>query len=201
VVRVSREQFAENRQRILDAAGRLFREKGFDGIGVDGIMKEAGLTHGGFYGHFASKSDLAEKACAAALEKSIDKWEALAGGPSEAGLAEIAKSYLSAAHRDRRGTGCLVAALGGEVARQSDSVRAAVTKGLRAQLGILQEMAAGATDGDRRQRAIATLSGFVGAMILARIVDDPAFSDEILAAAAMAFGGDADQESGTADRA
>jgi len=94
-VKVSRERFTEHRQRILEAAGRLFREKGFDGIGVDGIMQEAGLTHGGFYGHFGSKADLAAQACAAALGRTADMWEAMATGHSEDGLAEIVQSFLT----------------------------------------------------------------------------------------------------------
>jgi TetR/AcrR family transcriptional repressor of nem operon len=188
-VRVSREQFTENRQRILEAAGRLFREKGLEGVGVDGIMNEAGLTHGGFYGHFASKADLAEQACAAALGRSTAKWEALTHGPPEAGLAEIVRSYLSKRHRDDPGSGCVFAALGAEVARRSDAVRATVTKGVQAQLGILERVAGGRSKPKRREKAIGALSGLVGAMVLARLVDDPALSNEILAGAAAAFGG------------
>ena len=77
-MRASREQFAENRQRILEVAGRLFRQKGFEGIGVDGIMDAAGLTHGGFYGHFDSKAHLAEQACSFGLEQTKRRWETLA---------------------------------------------------------------------------------------------------------------------------
>jgi TetR/AcrR family transcriptional repressor of nem operon len=188
-VRVSREQFADNRQRILEVAARLFREKGFEGVGVDGIMEEAGLTHGGFYGHFASKADLAEQACAAAVGRSTDKWEALADGPPDTGLGEIVRSYLSTRHRDNPGSGCVMAALGGEVARRSDAVRTTVTQGVRAQLGILEGVAGGSSKAERRENAIATLSGLVGAMVLARLVDDSALSNEILTAAAAAFGG------------
>jgi TetR/AcrR family transcriptional repressor of nem operon len=188
-MRVSREQFAENRQRILEIAARRFREKGLEGIGVDGIMDEAGLTHGGFYGHFASKADLAEQACAAAVGKSAEKWEALARGRPETGLAEIARSYLSKRHRDNPGGGCVFAALGGEVARRSDAVRATVTKGVQAQLGVLERLAGGRSKSVRRKQAIATMSGLVGAMVLARLVDDPALSNEILTAAEAALGG------------
>ena len=89
-MRVSREQFTENRQRILDVAARLFREKGLEGIGVDGIMREAGLTHGGFYGHFDSKADLAEQACAIALGRSAERWEALTRSRPDAGYPTVA---------------------------------------------------------------------------------------------------------------
>jgi len=188
-MRVSREQFAENRQRILEVAARRFREKGLEGIGVDGIMDEAGLTHGGFYGHFASKADLAEQACAAAVGKSAEKWEALARGRPETGLAEIARSYLSKRHRDNPGGGCAFAALGGEVARRSDAVRATLTKGVQAQLGVLERLAGGRAKSVRRKQAIATMSGLVGAMVLARLVDDPALSNEILTFTEAALGG------------
>jgi len=188
-VRVSREQFTENRQRILEVAARLFREKGFEGVGVDGIMEEVGLTHGGFYGHFASKADLAEQACAVAVGRSAEKWEALADGPPATALAEITRSYLSKRHRDDPGAGCVIAALGGEVARRSDPVRTTVTSGVRAQIGILEGVVGGRSKGERREKAIAALSGMVGGMVLARLVDDPVLSNEILSGAAAAFGG------------
>ena len=188
-MKVSREQFAENRQRILEVAGRLFREKGFEGIGVDGIMHEAGLTHGGFYGHFDSKADLAEQACAAALGQSAGKWEALANGTRENALAEIVRSYLSPKRRDDPGSGCIMVSLGGEVARRSDAVRTTVTEGVRARLGVLETVVAGGSKTERREKAIATLSGMVGAMIVARLVNDSPLSDEILTVATSAFGG------------
>ena len=192
-MRVSGEQFAKNRQRILDVAGRLFRQKGFEGIGVDGIMKAAGLTHGGFYGHFASKADLAEPACSAALEQSKQKWEHLAQGSPEDALAEIAHSYLSKRHRDDPGNGCVFAALGSEVSRGSDPVRSTVTQGVRAQLGTLERVAQARSKAARREKAITALSGMVGAMVLARLVNDSALSNEILTVAASAFGGQRDE--------
>jgi TetR/AcrR family transcriptional repressor of nem operon len=191
-MRASREQFAENRQRILAVAGRLFRQKGFEGIGVDGIMKAAGLTHGGFYGHFASKAKLAEQACSAGLHQSKQKWDTLAQASPEAALAEIVASYLSERHRDDPGNGCVFAALGGEVARSSAAVRSTVTKGVRAQLGVLERVAKGRSKAARREQAITALSGMVGAMVVARLVNDSALSNEILTVAASAFGGNRD---------
>ena len=196
-MKVSRERFTEHRQRILEAAGRLFREKGFDGIGVDGIMQEAGLTHGGFYGHFGSKADLADQACAAALGRTTEKWEAMATGRPEDALAEIAQAYLSKRHRDDPGNGCVFAALGGEVARRSDAVRTTVTQGVRAQLGILEKIADGRSKAERREHAVAALSGLVGAMVVARLVDDPALSNEVLTVAAGAVGGTSRRSQGT----
>jgi TetR/AcrR family transcriptional repressor of nem operon len=193
-VRVSREQAAENRQRIVDVAGTLFRQKGFEGIGVDAIMEAAGLTHGGFYGHFESKADLAEQACSAGLEQSKQKWETLAQASPEAALAEITRSYLSKRHRDDPGHGCVFAALGGEVARSSDAVRSTVTKGVRTQLGILERVAKSRSKAARRKQAIAALSGMVGAMVVARLVNDSALSNEILTVAASAFGGHRDED-------
>jgi TetR/AcrR family transcriptional regulator, transcriptional repressor for nem operon len=90
-MKVSREQAAENRARVIEVAGRLFREKGFDGVGVADIMKGAGLTHGGFYGQFASKDDLAIKACAQTLDRSVARWTRLAA--SDDPLAAIVTSY------------------------------------------------------------------------------------------------------------
>ncbi|KMO41433.1 hypothetical protein VQ02_05530 [Methylobacterium variabile] len=182
-MRVTREQFQENRRRILEAAGRLLREKGFSAVTVAEVMEAAGLTHGGFYGHFASKEDLAAQALA----------QALAPAPGRPGaapdLAGFVAGYLSAAHRDRPGGGCALAALGSEAARQPAPVRRAFTEGLEARLARMQEavMPQALPEGDRAA-ALATMSGLVGALVLARAVDDPALSDEILAAARAAFG-------------
>ncbi|HXS24360.1 MAG TPA: hypothetical protein VN719_09030, partial [Gemmatimonadales bacterium] len=112
-----------------------------------------------------------------------------ARGRPETGLAEIARSYLSKRHRDYPGGGCVFAALGGEVARRSDAVRATVTKGVQAQLGVLERLAGGRSKSVRRKQAIATMSGLVGAMVLARLVDDPALSNEILSVTEAALGG------------
>ena len=116
-MKVSREQAALNRERIVETAARLFREKGFDGIGVADLMKGAGLTHGGFYGHFASKELLLAEATGKALEKSVMKWRKLADAAPARPVAAIAESYLSAAHRDGPGRGCAVSTLGTDVAR------------------------------------------------------------------------------------
>src|SRR2546428_11297920 len=104
-MRVTRQQVAKNRQRILEVAGKLLREKGFDGVSVADIMKSAGLTHGGFYGHFASKGELAAKACAGAVAKTVDTWTALAGDKSPDQLGAFITSYLSPRHRDDLGGG------------------------------------------------------------------------------------------------
>jgi TetR/AcrR family transcriptional repressor of nem operon len=182
-MKVSREQAAENRSRIVDVAGVLFREKGFDGIGVADLMKAAGLTHGGFYGHFKSKSDLAAECCERAAERSLDKWADLTDNARGDPLAVIVAHYLSERHRDAPGTGCVFSALGGDVARQGGPVRRTFSNGLAALIDHMTAVAPGRTRAMRRKTALATMSEMVGAMVLARAVDDPDFSREILTAA------------------
>ncbi len=169
---------AETRARILDAAGRLFRARGFDAVGVDAVMHEAGLTHGGFYTHFASKEALVGEAAAEALGRSAARWEAIAAGPPAEALARIVNSYLDPAHVAAPARGCLLAALGPEIARRPDA-RPGVTAAVRAMIGAL----ARCIPGRRRDRAIAKLCTLVGAVVLARASDDAALSAEILAAA------------------
>ncbi|HJS84299.1 MAG TPA: helix-turn-helix domain-containing protein, partial [Acetobacteraceae bacterium] len=103
---------AETRARIIEAAGRLFRERGIDAVGLDAIMHEAGLTHGGFYAHFPSKEALVAEATEAALARSASRWEAIAREQPETGLARIVDSYLDPAHVAAPARGCLLAALG-----------------------------------------------------------------------------------------
>jgi TetR/AcrR family transcriptional regulator, transcriptional repressor for nem operon len=179
-MKVTREQAAENRERIIKIAARLFREKGFDGIGVADLMKSAGLTHGGFYGHFASKSDLAAKACERALEHSVEKWSRLADEAGEDALSAMATNYVCEAHRDRPGGGCVFAALGPDAARQEAPVKRALTAGLTGLIEVLERAVPGETEADRRRAALAAMAQMTGAVMLSRIVDDEAFSKEIL---------------------
>jgi TetR/AcrR family transcriptional repressor of nem operon len=184
-MKVSREQVAEHHRRIVGAAGKLFRENGFDGVGVADIMKSAGLTRGGFYGHFASKEDLVAQACAGAAN--ADGWLTITERAPKNPLAAIVRFYLSARHRDHPETGCLFASLGPEVARQQGGVRRAFTDGLRTRLDFLAEIVTGRSKAAKRRKAIATMSALVGALVLARAVDDPSLSDEILRATAANF--------------
>ena len=186
VVRVTREQAAANREKILEVAGALFRERGFDGIGVADIMKRAGLTHGGFYGHFASKDDLAAEITARVLGRS--GWMERLTGTQKPSFTDVVRQYLSPRHRDDPGRGCLFAALGSDVVRQPRSVRRAFTEGLRLRVDALARLAPGRSAAARRQKSLATMAGLVGALILSRAVDDPKFSDEILEAAATSVG-------------
>jgi TetR/AcrR family transcriptional repressor of nem operon len=181
-MKVSREQAAENRERILDAAAKLFRQHGLDGIGVADLMKDAGLTHGGFYGHFASKEELMAQALARALGRSVQKWR-------ERTLPELTQSYLSTRHRDNPGAGCAIATLGNEVSRQGAPVRRAFTDGMRALVDVLAGLLPERSAVARRRRALATYSAMVGALMLARAVDDPKLSGEILDAVSSAIDG------------
>ena len=127
-MKVTRRQAEKNRERVLDVAGRLFREKGFDGIGVDDLMKGAGLTHGGFYANFKSKEELAAKSCERTLAELVEGWNKVAGEANGDPLKAIVAGYLSISHRDDPGNGCVLAALGPDVARKSPAVRHAVTE-------------------------------------------------------------------------
>jgi TetR/AcrR family transcriptional repressor of nem operon len=170
-MKVSREQVAENRRTILDAASRLFRERGYESVTLAEIMKAAGLTHGGFYGYFASKDELIAGALADVLSKR----------PEPTGdLADFAAGYLSASHRDNRAGGCPTAALAAETVRLAGEPRAEMTAGVKRQITRLSRIVPGETDVQKRQAAIGSWAAMVGAMILARVSDDPALSAEIL---------------------
>lgn len=179
-MKVSREQAAQNRERIVVAAAQRFRERGFDGIGVADLMKEAGLTHGGFYGHFSSKEDLIAEASARALTSSLALWSKLAQRAPGDPLSAIAGVYLTSRHRDNPGTGCLLAALGPDVSRQGPAVRRAVTDYVRSACDLLAKLIPGRSRAARRQKAISAYATLVGAMVMARAVDDRALSEEIL---------------------
>jgi TetR/AcrR family transcriptional repressor of nem operon len=170
-MKVSREQMAENRRRILDAASRLFREKGFDAVSVAEVMKAAGLTHGGFYGHFSSKDDLIAQTLAHSLGSPLGQAD---------GLRAYVDSYLSAAHRDDAAGGCPVAGLAAAVRHQTPAARTALAEGLRAQFDRIEALLPEPDPAARRCAAIGSWAAMVGALILARAVDDPTLSDEIL---------------------
>lgn len=171
-MKVSKDQMAENRQRILAEAGRLFREKGFEAVSVAEIMREAGMTHGGFYGHFKSKDDLIDLALAHAMRAPDKPLPPLAG---------FVETYLSGQHRDEKGQGCAIAGLSSEVLRQGPETRAVMTEGLAAQIARLEVQSAAPGAAARRREAVASLSAMVGALILSRVTQGTPLSDEILA--------------------
>ncbi|OSQ35763.1 TetR/AcrR family transcriptional regulator [Thalassospira mesophila] len=182
-MRVSREQAAENRVRILEVASRLFREKGFDGIGLADIMKAAGLTHGGFYGHFKSKLDLEAEASRATLDKTRLHWQRRLESNPDNPLGALIDGYLSEAQRDDPGTGCAFAALAPDATRHGEVVKAAFSDGLEPLIDMVAQAVPDmpGDDGDaRRAEALSVISEMVGALVLARMVSSGDLSDEIL---------------------
>jgi TetR/AcrR family transcriptional regulator, transcriptional repressor for nem operon len=169
---------AEKHERILKEAARLFRERGFGGAGVADIMKAAGLTHGAFYAHFPSKEALEAEAVECALAQSEHRAEARMAKGSDPKRAFL-DSYLSAAHRDHPGSGCAIAALGAEVARDS-AARKPFTQRVKHMIDGMAGRIQWKPRSAARRKAIHLLSASVGALVLARAVDDPGLSDEIL---------------------
>jgi len=186
-MKVSREQAAENRERIVQVAARLFRERGFDGIGVADLMKAAGLTHGGFYGHFGSKEDLAAEASDRALKDTLQYWSTVIDKTPDEAFSTIVDRYLSEGHRDAPGKGCLVAALGSDLGRQPRPVRRVVTDGIQALIGQLMQLVPGKSKPARRRQALTDFAAMVGAVTIARAVDDPALSKDVLDAVASSL--------------
>lgn len=174
-MKVSRAQAEENRQRILDNAAQLFRERGFDGIGLNDLMQAAGLTRGGFYGHFASKDDLAAQALAQALASNREQWRQ----QPDRSLGAWIRGYLSDTHRDGVAQGCGLAALAADVSRAGPAVREVFTQGLQGLAHTLAAQMPGADDAERRAQALALLASLVGAVVLARAVDDDGLSREL----------------------
>jgi len=172
-MRVSKVQVAENRRSILEAAARLFRERGFDGVTVADVMAAAGLTHGGFYRHFASKDEL--------ITRTFDHVLASVAETAPDTLASYAEAYLTAAHRDDTSGSCLFSTLGSEAARSTAATRQVMTASIRRQIEQLAPSAPGSTPEEKRRNAIAGWAAMVGAVMLARIADDPALSDELIA--------------------
>ncbi|MDK3018425.1 TetR/AcrR family transcriptional regulator [Pseudodonghicola flavimaris] len=171
-MRVSKHQVAANREAIVRAAGRLFREKGFDAVTVAEVMRAAGMTHGGFYGYFKTKDDLFAAAMAQAMEEVASEY---------ASIAARAERYLTPAHRADMPGGCPMAALAGEMPRRSGEARGVMTDSLREQIDRMTAAAQGPDAAARRRVAIGSWSAMLGALILARMSDDPELSGEVLA--------------------
>jgi len=176
-MKVTKAQAQANRAHIVETASTLFRERGYDGVGVADLMAAAGFTHGGFYKHFGSKADLMAEAASCGLAKSAD---AAAGMD----LASFMSYYLSRQHRDAPGQGCTMSALCTDAARQPEPVKAAFAAGIEAQLAVSpfpEGQIDGATAEKARARRIALMAQAVGAMVLSRSCpDDSPLADEIL---------------------
>ena len=165
-MKVSRAQAEENRERILDNAAQLFRERGFDGIGLNDLMQAAGLTRGGFYGHFESKDDLAAQATRRALQANREQWKQ----QTDRSLQAWVKAYLSDAHRDHIGAGCGLVALAGDAARGGPAVKAVFAEGVASLVATLQTQMPALDAAGKREQALAMLSTLVGALLLSRAV-------------------------------
>ncbi|EYS97406.1 TetR family transcriptional regulator [Cupriavidus sp. SK-4] len=187
MARASREQTDKNREAIEQASSRLFRERGLNGVSVAELMADAGLTHGGFYGHFASKDALAAQACKRAFEESTARWErrlARADGDRKAMLANLVEPYLTAAHCANPGVGCAAAALAVDVAREpaDKPVRQAYVEGLRVMVDDMAQTVESDDPQVRHDEALVRMALLVGALTLARATDGDPLSDEMLSA-------------------
>lgn len=182
--RVSKEQASKNHSVIEEVSARLFREQGFRGVSVGDLMAAAGLTHGGFYGHFESKDALATVACKKAFEQSearIDRRLAQAGGPAAARHAMV-DHYLNTERRDTLGDGCPASAFVSDIAREplASPLRAAYIDGIKGLLGQLAALSPALEAGTRHDEAIAMLSTMMGALLLSRATAGDALSERIL---------------------
>jgi TetR/AcrR family transcriptional repressor of nem operon len=181
MARSNRETAALRREQVVLAAARRIREQGLGGVSVPALMAEAGLTHGGFYKHFDSRDDLVAEAVEEAVAQSRDGFVAVTEG-AEDPLATFVDWYLSPGHRDDPGSGCAVVALGADAARADERVRATYTGQVERYISQMEGLLGG-EDEEVRRRAIAAVSEMVGALLIARAVDDEELSEEILAAA------------------
>ena len=183
-MRVSRTQAEENRQTVINVASRLFREHGFDGIGLKDLMNDAGLTQGAFYKQFASKDDLAAQASRRALESAFSRWSAAAAENPKDPLGAVIAFYLSTEHREERKEGCPIVALGSDAARQGSDVKASFEAGIREYLELLRRWLSEPDGEEPSSNAMAILSTMVGAVVLSRAVNDERLSKQFLQAAA-----------------
>ena len=182
-MRYSKEHKLETHARIVKKASVRLREEGARGIGVADLMKEAGLTHGGFYAHFDSREALVIEAFGHAMDRSIERWRKLAEQtPPEKRLAAIVNSYLTPLHRDDPGHGCAVTALGAEIARESPKTRKAFAAKLELMIDMMADQILDVPRKAARKQAMAVLASMMGTLVLSRIAGNGEFSDEILGA-------------------
>jgi AcrR family transcriptional regulator len=178
VARYAKEHKQVTRQRIIEAAGRRFKQDGIDGSGVATLMADAGLTNGAFYAHFESKEDLVASVIADQLKTQATSFSELR--PGRAGLEEFIRAYLSPEHRDQPGTGCPSAALLEELGRCANETRNAYTDGARSIVDEIAARLAPADPGSARGKAIGLFTMVVGTLQLSRALSDPAFADKVL---------------------
>jgi TetR/AcrR family transcriptional regulator, transcriptional repressor for nem operon len=176
----SKAQKAKTHKRIVAIASKRFREKGLEGFGIAELMKEAGLTVGGFYKHFDSRDELVAEAVGSAFGAWQRRVDAAASGGPPVSLAELIDDYVSDAHRKNPGTGCAFSALAPEIARSDKRTRAVTSEQVRNDLELITGLLPGKDQRDARSKAILAFSALVGAMALARAVSDESLSREIL---------------------
>ncbi|SDP34053.1 TetR/AcrR family transcriptional regulator [Afipia sp. GAS231] len=180
-MRYSKEHKQETHTRIVKKASVRLREKGAHGIGVADLMKEAGLTHGGFYAHFDSREALVIEAFAYAMDRANERWRKVAEQtPPEKRLATIVESYLTTVHRDDPGHGCAVPTLGAEIARESLKTRKAFAGKLEQMIDMMADQILDVPRKTARKQAMATLATMMGTLVMSRIAGTGEFSDEIL---------------------
>jgi len=167
-------------RRIVEIAAKRFRERGLEGIGIADVMKEAGLTVGGFYKHFASRDELVAEALASSTSSWRRRSEAAAASGQFLPYDRLVAEYLTEEHRDKTGAGCMFAALSGDIARSGKRTRAMATDRFRNSIDVLTHALGGKEQRAARSHAILTFSAMVGALQLARLVSDEALSREIL---------------------
>jgi TetR/AcrR family transcriptional regulator, transcriptional repressor for nem operon len=182
-MRYSKEHKQETHARIVKKASVRLREKGAHGIGVADLMKEAGLTHGGFYAHFDSREALVIEAFNYAMDRANERWRKIAEQtPSDKRLSTIIESYLSPLHRDDPGHGCAVPSLGAEIARESPKTRKAFAAKLEQMIDMMADQILDVPRKTARKQAMATLATMMGTMVLSRIAGNGEFSEQILSA-------------------
>jgi TetR/AcrR family transcriptional repressor of nem operon len=182
-MRYSKEHKRETHARIVRKASVRLRERGAHGIGVADLMKDAGLTHGGFYAHFDSREALVIEAFAYAMDRSTDIWRKVAGQtPADKRLATIVRSYLTPVHRDDPGHGCAIPTLGAEIARESPRTRKAFAAKLEQMIDLLAAQIPDVPRKAARKQAMAAIATMMGTLVLARVAGNGDFSDEILGA-------------------
>ena len=181
-MRVTQQADARNRDRVVRTASALFRDQGFDGVGIATLMKTAGLTNGAFYKQFASKEALLAEATADALAQNNATWASVLDGAATDPQAAIEDWYLSDLHLDHRDKGCAYAALAAEAPRHDPALRAAFEAGIQHTVAQIAAAVPGGPDDDPERAALRLLSRMVGALILARATSDPALRDQIVTA-------------------
>ena len=180
-MRYSKEHKFQTHARIVKRASVKLREKGAHGIGVADLMKDAGLTHGGFYAHFDSREALVIEAFTHAMDRSTAHWRKLSEGtPVEKRLSTIVNAYLAPTHRDDPGHGCAVPTLGAEIARESAKTRRIFSGRMEQMIDMLADQLQGMPRKAARKQAMATLATMMGSLVMARIAGSGELSDEIL---------------------